>query len=305
MRTPRLVRTFAIACIALALSTSSALASYVPTPTASDGTYSSYVLVTWPSSSDARYGYFVYRSATKNFSSAVKLGRTTNRYWFDTKAGAARNYYYWVCPIYGRSGSCYYYYYNTSRYDDGNRYVYVPTPTVAKGKSSSSIYLSWTASPQAVYGYRIYRGTSSSFSYASCIGTTYNRYYYDSSAYPGRTYYYWVVPRCYNFNVYSSSKWGKGWKCLAVPTPSGYAYSRGINYLSWSSVYGAQKYRVYRGTSSSFSNARWIGTVTSPCSAYDVSATPGVGYYYWIAPVDCEGDAWYNGGRYKYIRTRY
>lgn len=294
------LRSFLVAAsVALMTASTSHAGAYVPTPAASDGSYSSYIRVTWSASSSARYGYYVYRSTTPYFSQAYKLGRTTNRYWYDYQGSTARKYYYWVCPIYKKSGSWYYYWYNTSHYNAGFKRFTIPTPTVSKGKSTASLYLSWSSSPHAKYGYTIYRGTSASFAYASKIGTTYNRYYYDSTAYPGRTYYYWVAVNGYNVTVYESSKRGSGYRSLAVPYAKGYNTSYGV-YLYWDSVYGASSYRIYRGTSSSISSASWVGTTYNTYWT-DTSVVSGRKYYYWICPIDCEGDRWYNTGKWGSI----
>ncbi len=62
---------------------------------ASAGTYSAGVLVSWSAVSGA-VGYQVWRSTTADSSTAVNLGETANAYCIDTSAAAGVTYYYWV-----------------------------------------------------------------------------------------------------------------------------------------------------------------------------------------------------------------
>ncbi|MBP5788225.1 MAG: hypothetical protein J6Y19_10485 [Kiritimatiellae bacterium] len=257
-------------------------------PTASKGKYASYVYLTWPSSSLGRKGYNVYRTPTAKFANATLLGRTSSLRWADRTAASGRKYWYWVEPrgyhlIKGQTaGSA----------QGGYRTVFIPRPSVARGKSSTSLYVKWTASPQSRNGYKVYRSTSASFSSATLVATTKNRYVYDKTATPGRSYYYWIGVRGYNVVFYNSSKGYQGWMCLSVPTPDATVYAAGSAQLTWASSRGATKYKVYWSTSSSWSSAQYLNTTTGR-SMYVYNMTPGVRYYFWVSPVDVEGDAWY------------
>jgi fibronectin type 3 domain-containing protein len=69
-----------------------------PAPTnvsASDGTYSDKVRVTWSASSGAT-SYEIWRSTSNSSASATKIGSPTTNSYDDTSALSGRTYYYWV-----------------------------------------------------------------------------------------------------------------------------------------------------------------------------------------------------------------
>lgn len=304
MKNP-LAKSIAMAGAIFLMAAVSAQAIVVSQPTATKGNYASFIYVTWSANAYANRGYYVYRTSTGKFVNPVRLGSTTGRSWIDRTALSGRKYWYWIAP---RNSNGYYYppYKNTSAKtcQGGWRTFTIPTPTVARGSSTSGLYLYWSASPQAKYGYRIYRSTRSSGG-AVCVGTTTRRYFTDTTAYPGRTYYYWIFVRGYNVTVYQSGKWGKGWLALSVPTPSVTAYS-GYNKISWTSVRGAQKYKLYVGTSSSWSSATcWYTTSSaSTRTLYHRNPVHGRRYYYWVCPVDIEGDRWYRASGWRSVVSR-
>ena len=321
MNKSTLTRSIALACAILSLNASAAPSTIsVTPPAASKGKYSDRIVATWSANAYANNGYNVYRTPTSEYRNPIKLGKTTNLFWVDRTAQPGRKYWYWIAPIYKYATYSYYYTYRgrtlyrvrrtTWNYvwyppttgtsgqtaQGGYRAVTIPKPTVSRGKSTTTLYLSWTSSPQALYGYRVYRSTSSSFSSAVSLGTTYNRYWHDTTAYPGRTYYYWVSPRCFNFTPYNASKYGCGWLALGVPYTEGYQNGNSV-YLYWDSIYGAQYYEIYRGTSPEINNASYVGyTYNTYWTDYDVVS--GRRYYWWIAPVDVEGYIWSNNNKY-------
>lgn len=122
VRTAITVLTITVGMAATPL-TASALT--VPRPSASDGTSSSYIRITWSRVSGAR-GYYVKRSTSSSYSSATTLKKVGASVVAlkDSSATAGRTYYYWVCPISGSE-----YWYDTSKYDSGYR----------KGSSSTSM----------------------------------------------------------------------------------------------------------------------------------------------------------------------
>jgi hypothetical protein len=301
-------------CLLACWTSIAAHAVTIQVPTATKGTYDVCVSATWAADSNARFGYYVYRTPTAKFQNAIRLGKTANRFWVDRTAASGRRYWYWIAPIHGRtvqyrtntvgqvrSRQAYYVYRcyapkagTTARAcQDGWKAFSVPTPSVARGTSTSRLYLSWLHSPQARYGYRIYRSTTPSFWSSTAIATTYNRYYYDATAMPGRTYYYWIAVRGFNVVSYNPYRAGSGKLALAVPVPTG---SR--TRLSWSSVRGAARYQIYQGTNIYFSCARCVATTT--LTQWQASSSSGGALYWWIAPVDAEGNVWYNASAYLY-----
>lgn len=233
MKTTMLKKSLAVAFALLALATPAVADTiYVTQPTATKGTKSGRVDASWPWSSYANYGYNVYRTPTAEYRNPVKLGKTSNQYWVDRTAQAGRKYWYWIGPIYNKWTTTQYYYRGNYIYyrtiyhykwyapisgdvaadaQGGFKALTIPQPIVSKGKSSSALYIRWNKSPQARYGYRIYRSRSPKFTTAYSVGTTYNTSFLDYSAQRGVDYYYWVCPRCFNFTPYSPGKWDWGY----------------------------------------------------------------------------------------------
>lgn len=302
MKTTFPLKTLAVAGALFLATTVAASALSWPAPSASQGTYAGCVRVTWPASAYGRKGYYVYRTPTARFVNAVRLGRTSSssRVWIDRRAGAARKYYYWVCPVgykltAGQSAHA---------QQGGWRFFAVPKAAVTMG--TTGVALRWNASRQAVYGYRIFRGTTASTSSAVTLGNTYGRVFVDRTAYPGRTYYYWIGVRGYNVVVRAPAKRTAAWRKLVVPAPDGYWSGDDWNspfYFYWSSSYGAQQYQIYRGTSWSAATL-WATTTRTSLYDYDVPHD-GQNYYYWICPVDIEGDLWYNTDNWVRARNSY
>ena len=276
-----------------------------PTPTCSQGAYSSYVHVSWSSVSGATTGYVIWRNTSSNFNTATRMTTTAAGVtsWNDWSANSGTTYYYWVCP----RDSSYTWWYDTSKWGKGwSQYVYVPTP-YCSWNTYTYIHLTWSSSSTEKTGYVIWRNTSSNFNTAQRMTTTSHgqTYWNDYSATPGVTYYYWVCPRDANYTWwYNTSNWdiGKAKTIgLPVPIPTVYGYS-GYNRVLWSSISGATTgYVIFRNTSSSFSSATRMTTVSAGTTAWnDWSATPYVTYYYWVCPRDSNYTYWYNTTAYDW-----
>ena len=199
------LRTCVLALALLLLGAQPSFALSVKTPSASDGTYSTKVRVTWAKSKGASK-YKVFRSTTPYWSNRVlvKTVKSGTRAINDTSAVPGVKYYYWVCPV-GRS----YWYYNTGRYDAGTRGIPVPTPSVYR--YYDHVTVSWSAQYGAK-SYRVYRSTSPSFSTAwTPYYTTTSTSFSDYGLYDGVTYYYWVCPVGKDFEFYNRCAWTSGW----------------------------------------------------------------------------------------------
>ena len=62
---------------------------------ATDGTYTDKVKITWTASTGAT-GYEVWRSSSSSSSTATKLGSTSNTYYYSSSGTSGAKYYYWV-----------------------------------------------------------------------------------------------------------------------------------------------------------------------------------------------------------------
>lgn len=255
---------------------------------ASDGTSTTGVVITWDGVDDADT-YSVWRSTSSASSTAVSIGSSiTATSYTDTSAVAGTTYYYWVKAT-NRGGTSAF-----SVCDSGYRAIAAPSAptgvTASDGLSSSEIIVSWNPVSSAK-SYSVWRSTSSSSSSASQIasGLTVTSYS-DTSAVAGTTYHYWVkATNQGGTSAFSSSDTGY----LAVITgPSSVSASDGAysSYVrvSWTASQNASSYEVWRGTANAYSLASKI-TTTTAVYCNDSSAQPGLLYYYWVRAVTAAG----------------
>jgi hypothetical protein len=168
---------------------------------ASDGTYTTKVLVSWNASSGAS-SYKVYRASSASGTKSLR-GSPTSTSFNDTSATPGVTYYYWVqaCRV-ACSGN--------SAYNTGWRKLSPPTNVKASdGTYTTKVLVSWSASSGAT-SYKVYRATSASGT-KSLRGSPTSATFNDTSATPGVTYYYWVVAyRGSRYSGYSASN--TGWR---------------------------------------------------------------------------------------------
>ena len=297
-----------------------------PTPSCSTS-YSSYIYITWGSISSSCYAYYnpryvVYRgtSSTFSWSGVTRLTTTTSRYYYDYSAAAGTTYYYWIGVVDESDNSVWVDY---SKKDWGRlgggcdfSTANLPTPSCSISYCDY-VSISWSAvtgeCSSRVRNYVVYRSTSSTFSWSGVtkLGTTTGTTYYDRTATPGTTYYYWIgVTDSSTGSIwvnYNKKDWGKrstgccDFSTANLPTPScSISYCDYVS-ISWSALTGScasrvRNYVVYRSTSSTFSwsGATKLGTTTGT-TYYDRTATPGTTYYYWIGVTDSStGSIWVN-----------
>jgi fibronectin type 3 domain-containing protein len=257
----------------------------VPTGvTASDGTFTDKVQVSWNASSGATM-YQVYRNTTDSSVEATALDVPTDTTSFDdTTATPATTYWYFVMACNGvmhAIGVCSDYSASDSGYRAG------PPPavvvTASDGTYTDEVRVTWTA-PADATSYELYRNTSSSSSGAQQLGggplvaTAYD----DTTATPGMLYYYFAKA-CNGGGCSDLSTPDSGYRAMHPPT--GVTASDGTFtdkvQVSWTASTGATSYQVYRNTSDSSSGATQLGTPAA--SPYDdTSATPGATYYYFV-----------------------
>ncbi len=158
------------------------------TVTATSGTFSDKIRVTWTAMSGAT-GYRLYRSSTSNPGAATLLAESSSLLYDDTAVVPGMLYYYWVqgvnCATYA----------NWSAVAPGYRALVPPMGfSASKGDYTSKVLLTWTAAEGAV-SYRIMRNTIADTNTATAIVETGATSYNDTTAVPGTTYYYWLISR--------------------------------------------------------------------------------------------------------------
>lgn len=161
----------------------------VPTGvSASDGTYTDKVRVSWTGSSSATY-YRVYRNTSNSTIGVTILDSPNSSPYDDTTAIAGTTYWYFVkaCNDQGYSGF--------SAGNLGYRAVSVPgAPTgvaASDGTFTDKVRISWVPVIDATY-YEVYRNTSNSSIGVTILNSPTTTPYDDTGATPGTTYYYFV-----------------------------------------------------------------------------------------------------------------
>jgi serine protease len=189
-----------------------ALPSSPSTPTgltASDGTYTDKVRLTWNTSSGATF-YEVYRNTSNTHTGETKLtGSQSASTYDDTSAVAGTTYYYWVkaCNASGCSG------YSSS--DTGYRAVPIPAApsgvAASDGLFTDKVRITWNSSSGATY-YQVFRNTGNTHTgEAQLTASIANSPMDDFSAVAGTTYYYWVKA-CNASGCSGYSSFDTGWR---------------------------------------------------------------------------------------------
>ncbi len=154
-----------------------------PTVTLSNVASSGKIKVAWTKVTGTAK-YQVYRSTTKNGTYSLKK-TTTSLSWTDTNTTAGKTYYYKVKAVHSNTNA------NSALTAYKSRMADLKRPTVSITTSSGKPKVSWAAITGAKE-YKIYRSTSKTGTY-KVVKTTTAKYWKDTTAKKGKTYYYKVV----------------------------------------------------------------------------------------------------------------
>jgi thermolysin len=179
--------------------------------TASDGTFTEKILVTWNAVNNATQ-YEVWRNIENNRATAALIGKTTFSYYYDSSAAQGIYNYYWVRA---RNTSAYG---NFSEQETGWRLLSSPAGFRASaGTYPYRIVLDWNPVINAS-GYEIWRaeipGNNSAGSEAILLARLTDTYYNDYTASAGTVYRYAV--RTYNTLCESAFTTDTGWREMAA-----------------------------------------------------------------------------------------
>ena len=256
---------------------------------ASDGTYSDKVQVTWAPLSGAKT-YVVYAS---NYPSGVKENlsgqiKTTK---FPHKAAVpGQVYYYWVVAV-GEDGD----WTDWSDYESGYKKLPAPTGVAASdGTFTDKVLITWKPVDGTVLSYIVVRKEEVPLGIYKVLGSTDTTSFNDTTAIPGFPYSYTVKADSF-YGSSDSSKNDKGYRKLAAPTnvvatdaDAPLVMDKVV--ISWSGVPGATSYAVYRATSPSHQKPALLGTVTT--GPYeDSTGTPEVIYNYFVKANNAYGSS--------------
>lgn len=263
------------------------LAGPPPQPTgltASDGTDTAHVALSWTDVSAKETGYVIYRHTANVFGSATPIFTNAANVvtYNDATAAIGTLYYYWIVATNAIGNSA------ASTSDSGFRKL----ATVALGSASgctdtNHVALSWTDIAGET-GYGIWRDTDSNPAGGGWVGTapanatSYN----DITATPGTLYYYWV--RATNSTLVTQSDFqasgASGVRKLATVAVSA---SDGTDtdqvVVNWTDIAGETSYSVWRSETVSSATAEWQANVAANATSYyDEEAVAGTQYYYWV-----------------------
>jgi len=273
--------------------------------TASDGTLSGKVQISWNPSTGAE-SYDIYRADIPAWAGGVPKRIATSvigTSYDDTSAVSGKQYYYWIKAKNTNGGSGY------SMFNPGywGANGYVPSLPVnvaaSDGTVSGKVSITWATVPNAVV-YEIYRADYPAYLGGKIknIGTSITTSYNDATIVNGNQYYYWVKARN-SWGVSGYSKFDTGYigaSSALPPAPTGVAATDGNSgkvTLTWNAVSGSLIYEVYRATKPAYEGGvpTLLGTVKSPAVSYnDTAITCGPSYYYWVKSRTSWGSSGYS-----------
>ena len=173
------------------------------TVTLSNVASSGKIKVSW-TKVDGAAKYQVQRATSKTGTYSV-VKTTTSLSWTDTNTTAGKTYYYKVRAVHSNTNA------NSAYTAYKSRTCDLKRPTVSITRSSGKPKVSWTAVTGATK-YKIYRSTSKTGTY-SLVKTTTAKYWKDTTAKKGKTYYYKVVAVHKNSSANSAQSTVKSIKC--------------------------------------------------------------------------------------------
>ena len=241
---------------------------------ASEGIYTEKIRVNWNLVSGATRYEIQYRIASVGSWTNLSLNVTGTAY-DHTSANAVYKYEYHVaaCNLDGCSNY-------SAISNQGWLGVGVPANVQASdGTFASYVFVFWNTATHAEY-YRLFRAESEGGT-KSDLPVSVTNYAEDTSAQPGKLYYYWV--RGCNDNECSPfSASNTGYRAFSAPTnvqASRGTYCDHVD-VSWAYVTGADYYKIERGPSSGPDTE--FSTGTNWPAFYDTPPMPSLPYYYWI-----------------------
>jgi len=235
------------------------------------------LLAYWPAVPLAD-SYRLYRSQTENFETAKLLVETSETRHVDSTARFDEKYVYWVTTVRRAFESA-------ESVPGSGLWEQVP-PTIlsiSKGERADGIALFWMRGTAST-SYQIHRSFSNHFSESSELAQTASLSHLDTTAEPGRKYYYWITSKGANVPV-NESAGGYGVRGFQPMEDLVVTFDprTGSFRLQWGEVAGASHYTIYRSSTDSFANADAVGRI-SGLSFTDDTIASGSDYRYWVIP---------------------
>ncbi|MCG2660289.1 MAG: hypothetical protein L6437_08600, partial [Kiritimatiellae bacterium] len=274
---------------------------FLPAPTgltATSGTYTNRVALSWTGSSGA-VNYEIWRSIYTNIGLASLLGTVPAAVttYDDTTVEAILTYYYWVFSCTPDMST-------NSDFASGWRAALLTPSNISasKGTFSSKIRVLWQTVDAAIK-YEIWRSTDTNVGNAALIGTVTIRGYDDIQASASHVfYYYWV--KAYDAQGCASpySELDSGW--LQLATPANVAATQGTRpysvRISWNAVENATSYEVVRSSSPGLAALAQSLTESTPLAAVAPSLIAGIFSLSELTNTFFDDNATFAGASYLY-----
>ena len=172
-----------------------------------------------------------------------------------------------------------------------------PQISLTTDASTGKPLLKWADDENAV-AFAVYRSTSKTGDF-TLLDTPDDTKYLDTSAVPGRTYYYMVTAVDMGGKEKDSAIKSITCDCARPVVSITTNASSGKPSLKWNAVDGAAKYEVYRATSK---NGTYTKMYTTTSTSYTNStAVPGTTYYYKVKAI-C-GKSSYGNSAYSVVKS--
>jgi fibronectin type 3 domain-containing protein len=167
------------------------------------------------------------------------------------------------------------------------------TPTLLSagdGASTAFVALTWNPSPLAD-GYHLYRGQLADGSDATLLASPTGTSHDDTTAVPGRTYFYFVT--AFNGSGESPRSAGEsGWRQMLPPDPPASVTASDDSphsiRVAWPAADRAQSYRISRNAANLFTGSTVLGTTTS-LSWHDTTTAANASFYYFVESLNTGG----------------
>lgn len=247
--------------------------------------------LTWTSTTGAT-GYNVYRSTSSGtqggrLNAAVLTGTT----YTDRTALNETTYYYSVSATNagGESGAS----------NQASARPQVPAPTTPTGLSAvandGAVTLSWSGSNGASQ-YNVYRSTSSGIS-GTNIASPKGSSYTDADVANGTAYFYEVTAQNDGGESGLSNQASATPQISAPNAPTNLSATAGDSTvsLSWATVLTADRYNLYRSTSSGAQGTKLNSSSITLPSYTDSTAVNGIRYYFAVTAVNAGGESGLSG----------
>lgn len=242
------------------------------------------VRIRWNASAGAN-SYSIWRSQLSNPQSATQIGTDNASPFDDTSASPGLLYRYWIKAI-GPCGTS-----GFSQTAEGHLALAPLAPatlSASNGTYCDYVHLEWSAAARA-NAYQVLRGGNNHSENAQVIATV-TETSYDDYVTSTNLRYYWIraINDCGQSGL---SPLDTGRRGAAPPIPNNVFASDG-NWcdrvrVEWTESSEASIYRIYRSQQNNFASAGFVGA-DNETPYNDLSAAPGVLYYYWVIGVnDC------------------